>query len=36
MVLAFGDRGRHARSAVACSVLPMGSAVEVDAVIEFD
>ena len=36
MVLAFGDRGRHARSAVACPVLPLGAAVEVDAVIEFD
>jgi enamine deaminase RidA (YjgF/YER057c/UK114 family) len=35
MVLAFGDAGRHARSAVACPVLPMGSAVEVDAVVEF-
>lgn len=34
MVLAFGDAGRHARSAVACPVLPMGSAVEVDAVVE--
>lgn len=36
MVEVFGDRGRHARSAVACPVLPMGSAVEVDAVVEFD
>jgi enamine deaminase RidA (YjgF/YER057c/UK114 family) len=35
MVKAFGDKGRHARSAVACPVLPMGSAVEVDAVVEF-
>jgi enamine deaminase RidA (YjgF/YER057c/UK114 family) len=35
MVTAFGDKGRHARSAVACPVLPMGSAVEVDAVVEF-
>jgi Putative translation initiation inhibitor, yjgF family len=34
MVLAFGDRGRHARSAVACPVLPLGAAVEVDAVFE--
>ncbi len=34
-VLAFGDKGRHARSAVACPVLPLGAAVEVDAVIEF-
>lgn len=35
MVEAFGDKGRHARSAVACPVLPMGVAVEVDAVVEF-
>lgn len=36
MVEAFGDKGRHARSAVACPVLPLGVAVEVDAVIEFE
>lgn len=35
MVEAFGEKGRHARSAVACPVLPMGAAVEVDAVVEF-
>ena len=35
MVTAFGDKGRHARSAVACPVLPMGAAVEVDAVVDF-
>ena len=35
MVEAFGDKGRHARSAVACPVLPLGVAVEVDAVVEF-
>ena len=35
MVEIFGDKGRHARSAVACPVLPMGVAVEVDAVVEF-
>jgi enamine deaminase RidA (YjgF/YER057c/UK114 family) len=35
MVAAFGDKGKHARSAVACPVLPMGAAVEVDAVVEF-
>jgi enamine deaminase RidA (YjgF/YER057c/UK114 family) len=34
MVLAFGDLGRHARSAVACPVLPLGAAVEVDAIVE--
>jgi enamine deaminase RidA (YjgF/YER057c/UK114 family) len=34
MVAAFGEKGRHARSAVACPVLPMNAAVEVDAVVE--
>ena len=34
MVEVFGEAGRHARSAVACPVLPLGVAVEVDAVIE--
>ncbi len=34
MVEIFGDAGRHARSAVACPVLPMGAAVEVDGVFE--
>lgn len=34
MVEAFGDRGRHARSAVSCPVLPLGAAVEVDGVFE--
>lgn len=33
MVDVFGQRGRHARSAVGVYVLPMGYAVEVDAVI---
>ena len=36
MVEAFGEKGRHARSAVACPVLPLGVAVEVDAIIEFE
>ena len=35
MVEIFGDKGRHARAAVACPVLPRGAAVEVDAVVEF-
>jgi enamine deaminase RidA (YjgF/YER057c/UK114 family) len=35
MVEIFGDKGRHARFAVACPVLPLGAAVEVDAVVEF-
>ncbi|HEY9216499.1 MAG TPA: RidA family protein, partial [Phenylobacterium sp.] len=33
MVEAFGDAGRHARSAVGVFRLPMGFAVEVDAVV---
>ncbi|WP_018075571.1 RidA family protein [Novosphingobium nitrogenifigens] len=32
MVKAFGDAGTHARSAVGVPVLPLGAAVEVDAV----
>ena len=34
MVEAFGDAGRHARSAVGVYKLPLGFAVEVDAVVE--
>jgi enamine deaminase RidA (YjgF/YER057c/UK114 family) len=34
MVEAFGDAGRHARSAVSCPALPLGAAVEIDAVFE--
>ena len=34
MVEVFGDRGRHARAAVGVYRLPLGFAVEVDAVIE--
>ena len=33
MVAVFGDAGRHARSAVGVPVLPLGAAVEVDAVV---
>ena len=36
MVDAFGDAGRHARSAVSCPALPLGAAVEIDAVFEID
>ncbi len=36
MVEVFGEAGRHARSAVACPVLPLGAAVEVDGVFEID
>ncbi|MDF8333634.1 RidA family protein [Novosphingobium cyanobacteriorum] len=32
MVAAFGDAGKHARSAVGVPVLPLGAGVEVDAV----
>jgi enamine deaminase RidA (YjgF/YER057c/UK114 family) len=34
MVLAFGDKGRHARAAVGVAQLPLNSAVEVDAVFQ--
>ncbi len=34
MVDVFGDAGRHARSAVASPVLPLGVAVEIDGVFE--
>jgi len=34
MVEVFGDKGRHARSAVGVYRLPLGFAVEVDAIIE--
>jgi enamine deaminase RidA (YjgF/YER057c/UK114 family) len=34
MVLAFGEAGRHARSAVGVPALPRGAAVEVDAIVE--
>lgn len=33
MVLAFGEAGRHARSAVGVPALPRGAAVEIDAVV---
>lgn len=36
MVEVFGDKGRHARSAVACPSLPLGVATEVEAIIEVD
>ncbi len=35
MVTVFGDAGRHARAAVGVNVLPLGAAVEIDAIIEF-
>lgn len=33
MVAVFGDAGRHARSAVGVAALPLGAAVEVDAIV---
>ena len=33
MMALFGDAGRHARSAVGVPVLPLGAAVEVDAIV---
>ena len=32
----FGDRGKHARAAVGVPVLPLDSAVEVEAIIEIE
>lgn len=34
MMAVFGDAGRHARSAVGVPVLPLGAAVEVDAILQ--
>lgn len=34
MVQVFGDAGKHSRSAVGVYKLPLGFAVEVDAIIE--
>jgi len=36
MVAVFGERGRHARSAVGMSSLPMGIAVEIELIVEID
>ena len=36
MVEVFGDAGRHARSAVGASTLPMNIPVEIEAVFELD
>jgi hypothetical protein len=36
MVQAFGDRGRHARTTVGVSELPLDAAVEIEAMIEFE
>ena len=34
MVALFGDVGKHARSAVGVAVLPLGAAVEIDAIVQ--
>ncbi len=34
MVEIFGEAGKHARAAVSCPTLPLGAAVEIDAVFE--
>ena len=36
MVAVFGDIGRHARSSVGCSTLPLDVPVEVEAIVEID
>lgn len=36
MIRVFGEKGRHARSAVGHNSLPMGMAVEVEAIIEIE
>lgn len=36
IVEVFGDKGRHARSAVSATELPLGMAVEIEMVVEFD
>jgi enamine deaminase RidA (YjgF/YER057c/UK114 family) len=36
MVEAFGDRGKHARAAVSAGSLPLGVAVEIDAIAEIE
>ncbi len=36
MVEVFGDKGRHARSSVGVSSLPLGCAVEVEAIVELE
>ena len=36
MVEVFGEKGRHARSAVTCPTLPLGVAVEIDGIFEIE
>ena len=32
----FGDKGKHARVAISANSLPLGAAVEIDAIFEID
>ena len=34
MVALFGDAGKHARARSACRSLPLGAAVEIDAIVQ--
>jgi enamine deaminase RidA (YjgF/YER057c/UK114 family) len=36
VVAVFGDKGRHARSTIGVAALPMGAAVEVEAIFEVE
>ena len=36
MVEVFGDRGKHARSAVGMAALPLGIAVEIELIVEIE
>jgi enamine deaminase RidA (YjgF/YER057c/UK114 family) len=36
MVEIFGDKGKHARSAVGMNALPMNTAVEVEVIVEVE
>ncbi len=36
MVAAFGDKGKHARSSVGVSALPLNAMVEVEAIVEIE
>jgi enamine deaminase RidA (YjgF/YER057c/UK114 family) len=36
MVEVFGDKGKHARAAVGTNALPLGVAVEIEAIIELE
>ena len=36
MVEVFGDRGKHARSAVGMAALPQGIAVEIELIVEVE